>query len=292
MHAGGAAASAQPEQPDDAASTGYISLGLERAGFETAAFCEVDPHCREVLRKHWPDVPIFTDVRELCRRTGDNEPEDGDYVECSIHRGQDFGDCPCIGTDQFLDEIGGIDLIAGGFPCQDISNIGKREGIDGRRSGLWGEFARIIGELGPRYVLVENVAALLVRGLDRVLGDLATLGYDAEWHCIPAAYVGAPHRRDRLWIVAHARGEGLEGHTGYGEAIRQAVQDRSAWPQGVRGGEHPAQWWHAEPQLGRVANGLPGGLVKRHLTALGNSVVPQIPELIGRAILTSQAACG
>jgi DNA (cytosine-5)-methyltransferase 1 len=271
---------------------GGISLGLERAGFETAAFCEVDPHCREVLRKHWPDVPIFTDVRELCRRTGDNEPEDGDYVECSIHRGQDFGDCPCIGTDQFLDEIGGIDLIAGGFPCQDISNIGKREGIDGRRSGLWGEFARIIGELGPRYVLVENVAALLVRGLDRVLGDLATLGYDAEWHCIPAAYVGAPHRRDRLWIVAHARGEGLEGHTGYGEAIRQAVQDRSAWPQGVRGGEHPAQWWHAEPQLGRVANGLPGGLVKRHLTALGNSVVPQIPELIGRAILTSQAACG
>lgn len=268
---------------------GGIALGLERAGFETAAFCEVDPHCQQILRKHWPDVPIFSDVRELCRRTGDNEPED-DWggVECSIHSGQDFGDCPCIGTDQFLDEVGGIDLIAGGFPCQDISNIGKREGIDGQRSGLWGEFARIIGELGPRYVIVENVSALLVRGLDRVVGDLATLGYDAEWHCIPAAYIGAPHRRDRLWIVAHARSEGLERHAGYGEAIRRAVEDRSTWAQGVCGGRHPAEWWDVEPGMGRVANWLPGRLVKRHLTALGNAVVPQIPELLGRAILEAE----
>ena len=97
-----------------------------------------------------------------------------------------------------------IDLICGGFPCQDISVAGKGAGIGGSRSGLWTEYARIIGEVRPRYVIVENVAALLDRGLERVLGDLAALGYDAEWHCIPASAVGAPHRRDRVWIVAYA----------------------------------------------------------------------------------------
>ena len=102
----------------------------------------------------------------------------------------------------------GIDLICGGFPCQDISVAGKGAGIDGERSGLWSEYARIIGEVRPRYVIVENVAALLGRGLATVLGDLAALGYDAEWHCIPASAVGAPHRRDRVWIVAYANGGG------------------------------------------------------------------------------------
>ena len=102
----------------------------------------------------------------------------------------------------------GFDVICGGFPCQDISVAGKGAGIDGARSGLWSEYARIIGEVRPRYVIVENVAALLGRGLERVLGDLAALGYDAEWHCIPASAVGAPHRRDRVWIVAHAAGAG------------------------------------------------------------------------------------
>ena len=96
-----------------------------------------------------------------------------------------------------------IDVICGGFPCQDISVAGKGAGIAGERSGLWGEYARIVGEVRPRYVIVENVAALLGRGLERVLGDLAALGYDAEWHCIPASAVGAPHRRDRIWIVAY-----------------------------------------------------------------------------------------
>src|SRR5208282_3242190 len=95
-------------------------------------------------------------------------------------------------------------ILCGGFPCQDISNAGKRAGIDGERSGLWSEFARLIGELRPRYAIMENVAALLGRGLERVLGDLASIGYDAEWHCIPASAVGAPHRRDRVWIVAYA----------------------------------------------------------------------------------------
>ena len=99
----------------------------------------------------------------------------------------------------------GIDVICGGFPCQDISTAGKGAGITGERSGLWKEYARIIGEVRPRYAIMENVAALLIEGLRDVLCDLAALGYDAEWHCIPASAVGAPHRRDRVWIVANAR---------------------------------------------------------------------------------------
>jgi DNA (cytosine-5)-methyltransferase 1 len=147
---------------------GGIDLGLERAGMRTRWFSEIDPYASRVLKKHWPDVPNYGDITQIDFRAV--EP---------------------------------VDVLAGGFPCQDVSNAGKREGIDGERSGLWSEYARAIGELRPRYVFVENVAALLVRGLDRVLGDLAALGYDAEWDCIPAAAVGAPHLRDRLYLVAY-----------------------------------------------------------------------------------------
>ena len=136
---------------------GGFSLGLERAGFTTVAFCEIDPYARAVLRKHWPLVPQFEDVRDL---TAD-----------ALSRY----------------DIGPIDVICGGFPCQDISHAGKGAGLAGERSGLWSEIARLVGELRPRYVIVENVAALRGRGLERVLGDLAEIGYDAEWHCIPAS---------------------------------------------------------------------------------------------------------
>ena len=165
---------------------GGFSLGLERAGMKTAWFSEIDPYASAVLRKHWPDVPNHGDIRGI--RAG------------AVER---------------------VDLLCGGFPCQDISNAGKRAGIDGERSGLWSEYARVIGELRPRYVVVENVAALLGRGLERVLGDLAALGFDAEWHCIPASAVGAPHRRDRIWIVAHARCDGGERWGGLGELERR-----------------------------------------------------------------------
>ena len=157
---------------------GGFSLGLERSGgFETVAFCEIDTKARLVLKKHWPNVPIFEDVTTLTKDVLD---------ECGIT----------------------VDAVCGGFPCQDISLAGKGEGIEGKRSGLWSEYARLIGELRPRYVIVENVSALLGRGLDRVLGDLAALGYDAEWHCIPASYVGLPQSRDRVWIVANAKCNG------------------------------------------------------------------------------------
>src|SRR5690349_3739642 len=159
---------------------GGFSLGLERTGgFETVAFCEIDPFCRKVLAKHWPKVRQYEDVRSL---TADTLRRDGIAV----------------------------DVICGGFPCQDISVAGKGAGIEGERSGLWSEYARLIGELRPRYAIVENVAALLGRGLDKVLGDLAALGFDAEWHCIPASAIGAPHRRDRFWLIAYPRGEHYE----------------------------------------------------------------------------------
>ena len=160
---------------------GGFDIGLERAGMQPVAFCEFDPYCQAVLKRHWPGVPIYDDVRTLSADT--------------LRR----------------DGVWPIDVIAGGFPCQDLSYAGKRAGIEGERSGLWSEFARLIGEVRPRFAIMENVSGLLSAGHGRVLGDLAALGYDAAWDCVPASAVGAPHRRDRVWIVAYARSEQHEG---------------------------------------------------------------------------------
>lgn len=173
---------------------GGFSLGLERTGgFRTVAFCELEPYCRAVLGKHWPDVPCFADVRLL----------DGEVLDI-------------VGVER-------PDVICGGFPCQDISLAGKGAGLAGERSGLWREFHRLIAELRPAFAIIENVSALRSRGLDEVLGSLAAIGYDAEWHCIPAAAVGAPHRRDRIWIIAY------DTHTHTGR-LRPAAIGRMAPP--------------------------------------------------------------
>jgi DNA (cytosine-5)-methyltransferase 1 len=191
-----------------------------------------------------------------------------------------------------------VDVLVGGFPCQDISNAGLRVGIDGERSGLWSEFARIIGELRPQYVLVENVAALLGRGMERVLGDLAEVGYDAEWDCIPAAAVGAPHIRDRVWIFSYPRQKhwyganavkilGRIGISERNDGIKtQRSEDReliSVVP-GVDSGV-AANWWLHQSSVGRTTYGIPGQLHARN-GALGNAVVPQIPELYAHKIKT------
>jgi DNA (cytosine-5)-methyltransferase 1 len=262
---------------------GGFSLGLERAGMRTVAFCEIDPWCRRVLAKHWPGIPCYPDVRTLT----------AEYLAANAATGDIH-----------------VDVICGGFPCQDISLAGLGAGLAGERSGLWREYARLIGELRPRYVVVENVAALLGRGLDVVLGDLAALGYDAEWHCIPASAVGAPHRRDRIWIIAHASRAGLEG-IGIGrnapgpsldderrqpggasfapdvaDAIsRQFAQRRQA---GRVGREEPFQGighWEiaSQPFVRRGDHGIPHRMDR--IRSLGNTVVPQIPEAIGRAIM-------
>ena len=150
---------------------GGFSIGLEAAGMKTVAFCEINTFCRKILKKHWSSVPIFSDIT-------------------TVHKGD-------------LKTLPTIDVIAGGFPCQDISVAGKGGGINAKRSGLWKEFARLINEIRPKYAIIENVANLRSTGLISILQDLWEIGYDAEWHCIPASAFGAPHRRDRIWIIAY-----------------------------------------------------------------------------------------
>jgi DNA (cytosine-5)-methyltransferase 1 len=244
---------------------GGFCLGLERTGgFETVAFCEIEPFPRRVLAKHWPEVPCYDDVRTL---TGARLAADGIAV----------------------------DVITGGFPCQDLSYAGKQRGMgEGTRSGLWSEIVRLIGDIRPSYVIVENVAALLAgpserRGgwFGRVLGDLAECGYDAEWENIPASALGAPHRRERVWIVAYpsetrpAPAEILKSR--FAETLRRSwASDTSEWVVAV--GRYPRV---SIPAYLCVGDGLPKGL-DDHQSAYGNAVVPQIPEMIGRAILQAE----
>lgn len=152
------------------AGIGGFDLAAERVGWEVAWQSEIDPYACKVLAKNFPLVPNLGDITTL---DGTTAPP--------------------------------VDLLCGGFPCQDISLAGKGAGITGSRSGLWTHYARLIDETAPRWAVIENVSALRSRGLDVVLGALDALGYDAEWHCLPAASVGAPHRRDRIWVVAHRR---------------------------------------------------------------------------------------
>lgn len=270
------------------AGIGGLDLGLERAGMTCAWQVEIDSFCRAVLAKHWPKVPRYEDVVKFCRRVHDCEPAedpDDDGMYCPRCEWQEFGDCECVGTDQLLDEAGPVDLICGGFPCQDISQIGKQEGIEhGEQSGLWREYARIIGQLGPRYVIVENVPALLGGGLGRVLGDLAACGYRVEWDCIPASAVGANHIRDRVFVLAYAQREGLEGHAGDEEGpARWAFTGGPAGARGLCSGRRAEGWWASEPRLGRVAVRVPRRVDR--ITALGNCVIPQVAEWIGRRVM-------
>jgi DNA (cytosine-5)-methyltransferase 1 len=248
---------------------GGFSLGLDRAGgFETVAFCEIEPFPRRVLAKNWPEVPCYDDVTKL---TGDILERDGITV---------------------------IDVITGGFPCQDISVAGKRAGVGpNTRSGLYSEVIRLIGDLQPKYVIFENVSDLLVGPSEqpggwfsRVLCDLAECGYDAEWQNIPASSVGGCHNRERVWIVAYPHSVGLEGLRAfkgiYDSAVprlpKQRLQINETDYYGIFG-----SLWSAD--AGRVfgmANGLPDRMDR--LKACGNAVVPQIPELIGRAIMQAE----
>ncbi len=233
---------------------GGLSLGLERTGgFETVAFVEINSHARSVLKEHWPHVRQYEDVQKV-----------------TVARLANDGIRP--------------NFIAAGFPCQDISvaNTDAPLGLAGERSGLFYEVVRLISELRPDGVLLENVAALLGRGLGDVLGALASLGYDAEWHCIPAARLGAPHRRDRIWIVAHPSGEGWQGLEPHHSVLGRALQTFA---------EHGDPFAGARRALAgdfsglRAGDGLSVTMERRRLHHCGNSVVPQIPEIIGRAIL-------
>ena len=271
---------------------GGFSLGLERAGFKTVAFCEIDKKCHLVLKKHWPNVPIFDDVKNL--------------------KGDDINEK--------------IEIICGGFPCQDISFAGKGAGIKGERSGLWQEFHRLIKEIKPKYAIIENVSALRSRGLEDVLRSLAEIGYDAQWHCIPACAIGAPHRRDRIWIIAYPNDEKqhaspldakmekssefmadsddtrnrtfkldnlLDGAkdikeresvsfyraSGCGSDVSSVITRRI---EEELASHRYASRWEIESDICRVANGISARVDR--IKQLGNSIVPQLAELIGSSI--------
>ena len=301
------------------AGIGGFDLGFERAGIETIWQVEIDEYCRKVLARHFPHAQRFSDIRE-----------------CGAHN------------------LPPVDVLSGGFPCQDISNAGKRAGIDGERSGLWSEYARIIRELRPCYVVVENVAALLGRGMERVLGDLAACGYDAEWQSIRARDVGAPHQRERIWIVAYPQSSRRRESASYLSVIQESLctpkrkkgasvarpSGKTSMPYSDASGrgrpntadeiKRPAlsrrwnalhdtgtmgatipnddgegfsqfqgqcstarpsgtaipyadAWWETEPDVGRVADGIPN--VVDRLRGLGNAIVPQIAEWIGKRLM-------
>ena len=250
---------------------GGFDLGLERAGMRVRWQVEINSYCQRVLAKHWPHVQRYGDIQSV-----------------------DWG------------TVEPVDVLCGGFPCQDISLAGKGAGLAGERSGLWFEYAKAIEALTPRYVIIENVAALRSRGLDQVLGALAALGYDAEWHCIPASAVGAPHRRDRVWIMAYAGREGqpcrrireweaetCEVGNSRPPDSSETVADTDSERLAQRGRLHDTErtcaaidrcdWWAVEPELGRVAHGIPHRVDR--LRGLGNAIVPQIAEMIGAWIL-------
>ena len=162
-----------------------------------------------------------------------------------------------------------VDVVSGGFPCQDISAAGKGAGIDGERSGMWREMARVVGEVRPRYVFVENSPMLVTRGLERVLADLTTLGYDTRWTVMGAADVGAPHQRDRIWIVANTQELLCDGGNYYRQR-RQVSKFRNS-----NGKVRPNNsWWATEPNVGRVAHGVASRVDR--LKAIGNGQVSEV----------------
>lgn len=237
---------------------GGFELGFEMTGhFETVWQVESDDYARKILERHWPSVPRHDDVRTF--------PQSGSDWSC--------------------------DVILGGFPCQDISLAGKGVGIDGEQSGLFFELARIVRELGPTFVVLENVTALLYRGMGVVLGTMADLGYDATWHCIPAAAVGAPHRRDRLFIIADSNGSRrateLASETCW-SSWDAKVADDGCDGAGRSQKRRAMDWWTVEPGLDRLVNGFPDRLDR--LRCLGNAIVPQVAEVVGEIVWSLHTA--
>jgi len=240
---------------------GGFSYGLEKTGlYETVAFCEVDHKAKLVLQKHWPCVPIFSDVKTLSGYSGH-------VSETYYKSGNSFGLYDLEMTRE-------VDVIVGGFPCQDISSSGKGVGLEGKRSGLWYEFLRLISLIKPKGVIIENVATLRTKGLDKVLQGLFQIGYDAEWHCIPASYTGAPHERDRVWIIA------------YPSSLRQQKPWRCLKPFSSEKDVYREADWFVDafqreelPFVCGRHDGVPNGMDR--LKQLGNSVVWPIVQGLG-----------
>lgn len=229
------------------AGAGGCALGLQRAGFTPYGVAEVDPFCRALLRQNFPTALDMGDVRDI--------------------RKQDSHDR--------------ISLISGGFPCQDISGANRNGvGLHGLRSSLWFEQLRIIDEFEPDWVIGENVSALRSKGLDDLLRSLAAIGYDAEWHCIPASYLGAWHKRDRIWILAYPNGERRPERCAQGPILRQSDLSRPLTGVAAR---WPGRSDLPAPRLLGSLDGVPDAA--HRLKAIGNSCFTLIPEMIGRALI-------
>jgi DNA (cytosine-5)-methyltransferase 1 len=224
---------------------GGFALGAYWAGlrFDNHYYSEVDKYAIRVYQQRFPDAIGLGDI---CKISGRGLPA-GDWI------------------------------ISGGFPCQDISVAGKGAGLAGARSGLWFEMLRLIGDLRPRYTIVENVGALLVRGIDTVLGTLAEIGYDAEWQIISAASVGAPHRRDRVYIVAYPTSERWRNAR---KVVKRHVNKNSSkgWVVEYRRGTSGRVFSMPDAGVFGVDDGIPNRMERLH--ALGNAIVPQCAEVI------------
>ena len=254
---------------------GGLDLAFEWAGGQVAAMCEIQPYCQKILKKHWPDVPLFSNVKEL--------------------KGSD---------------VGTVDVIYGGFPCQPFSVAGDRKGQNDTRY-LWPEFSRLVGELKPRWVVGENVSGILSIAADDVCRDLERQGYTVGIWNFEAACVGAKHRRERVFFVAHTDSARCAGNAQQEEFFRKTETENAADTERpsrlsasytdckqfererLSGGlseAHPSFGcfgrWEAEPRVDRMAYGLPNRLDR--LRALGNAVVPQQAYPIFNAIMEAE----
>lgn len=235
---------------------GGIDLGLERAGMKIVGMVEIDPWCRSVLAKHWPTVPVHEDVRSAPAWWAEEERPD-------------------------------VDLVCGGFPCQPFSNAGLQLGVDDER-WMWPEFRNVIRAVRPRYVLVENVSALVrdTGAWGTLLADLHSLGFDAEWATLRASDFGAPHPRERVYLVAYPSGEHGEARARVDEGggrrapLTAGGLSGLAVPQRRRAAR---EWLAREPRVDRLADGIPAQVDR--LRGIGNAVVPAIPEHIGGLIM-------
>ena len=218
---------------------GGLDLGLERAGMNVIWQSEIDPYACKVLNKHWPEIPNHGNIKEI------------DWSQ-----------------------VVRPDVICGGYPCQPFSNAGKRKGENDPRH-LWPWVREAISQLRPQYAILENVRGHLSLGGTTVIGEIASLGYDAEWRVVSAASVGANHRRDRVIIVAYPNSSGCVHTRAQVFSTETRVKALSQLAIG--------SWWATEPDVGRVANGIPNRVDR--LRGLGNAVVPQVAEVIGRLVM-------
>lgn len=226
------------------AGIGGFDLGLERAGMECKWQIELDPFCTKVLEKHWPNVQRYSDIQTI-------EPSNLEHV----------------------------DLLCGGFPCQDLSLASSTgTGLRGERSGLWWKMLRAIRVVRPRFALMENVPAILQRGVGEFLGSLAESGLDAEWDCLPASDFGAPHERDRFFALAYANE--VDGEEGMGNFKNGAAPIFAGSPR-----LRSTAWLQAAGEVHGVDDGISTGVYRDRVGAIGNAIVPQIAEHIGRLIM-------